>query len=111
MHITYKTKELQKYAEDARYSLKKLGPVLSNNFTKRITALMSAESLEDVRNLPGDYHELIGDRKGQWACRLDGNTRLIFKPHENPIPTNPSGQYLWCEIKGVEIEEIIDYHK
>lgn len=111
MHITYKTKELQKYAEDARYSLKKLGAVISNNYTKRITALISAESLEDVRNLPGDYHELTGNRKGQWACSLDGNNRLIFEPHENPIPTNPSGQYIWCEIKGVEIEEIVDYHK
>ena len=31
-------------------------------------------------------------------------------PHENPIPTTKVGNYLWVEIKGVEIVEIIDYH-
>jgi len=33
-----------------------------------------------------------------------------FEPHENPIPENESGQYIWFEIKGVEIIEIVDYH-
>lgn len=56
------------------------------------------------------YHELTGDRKGQWACDLDQPYRLIFEPHENPIPTDNSGKYIWLEIKGVEILEITDYH-
>ena len=38
------------------------------------------------------------------------NYRLIFEPHEDPIPTNENGQYLWIEIKGVEIIQIEDYH-
>lgn len=111
MDLTYKSKELQRYAEDEKYSLKKLGAILSKNYTMRITALLSAETLEAVRYLPGNYHELTGDRKGQWACNLSGNYRLVFEPHEKPIPTNPNGQYIWCEIKGVEIAEIVDYHK
>ncbi|MBR5400159.1 MAG: killer suppression protein HigA [Bacteroidales bacterium] len=111
MQVTYKTTELQRYAEDSKYSLRNLGTIKSNNYTKRIVALMSAQSLEDVRNLPGNYHELTGDRKGQWACSLDGNNRMVFTPHEDPIPTNPDGQYIWSEIKGVEIIEIVDYHK
>lgn len=36
--------------------------------------------------------------------------RLIFIPIENPIPTNNDGQYIWCEIYGVEIIDIDDYH-
>lgn len=111
MEITYKTKELKKCAEDAKYSIRRLGQLVSDNYTKRITALFSANTLEDVRNLPGNYHELTGNRKGQWACSLSGNYRLIFEPHEKPIPTNENGQYLWCEIKAVEIDEIVDYHK
>ena len=53
-----------------------------------------------------------GDRKGQWACDLDQPYRLIFEPHEKPIPKNAEGRYLWIEIeiKGVEIIEIVDYH-
>lgn len=111
MEITYKTKELKKCAEDAKYSIRRLGQIVSDNYTKRITALFSANTLEDVRNLPGNYHELTGNRKGQWACSISGNYRLIFEPHEKPIPTNKNGQYIWCEIKAVEIDEIVDYHK
>ena len=110
MDVTYKTKELQKYAEDQKYSIKKLGDVRSKQYTRRISDLLAAETLEDVRYLPGNYHELTGNRKGQWACSLDRNYRLIFEPHEKPIPTNESGQYIWCEIRGVEIDEIVDYH-
>ena len=103
MNITYKTKHLQKCAEDAKYSLKHLGANNSDTYTKRITQLASAGTLEDVRRLPGNFHELTGNRKGQWACSLDKNYRIVFEPHEDPIPTNDSGQYIWCEIKGVEI--------
>lgn len=110
MDITYKTKILQRCAEDTKFSKKRLGETLSNSYTKRITALISAETLEEVRHLPGNYHELTGNRKGQWACSLDKNYRLIFVPHEEPIPTNDDGQYIWCEIRGVEIEDIVDYH-
>ena len=49
--------------------------------------------------------------KRAYCQNIQSNSLLIFEPHETPIPTNPSGQYLWCEIKGVEMEEIVDYHK
>ena len=68
-------------------------------------------TLEDVRYMPGNYHELKNQRKGQWACDLDQPYRLVFTPHEDPIPVNNDGQYIWSEIKGVEIIEIINYHK
>jgi len=76
----------------------------------RLSDMRDVHSLEAVKNLPGKYHELKGNRKGQWSCDLDQPYRLIFKPHENPIPSSPDGYYLWIEIKGVEIIEIVDYH-
>lgn len=72
---------------------------------------MVAATLEDVRHLPGHYHELTGDRKGQWACDLDQPYRLVFRPHEQPIPMNEQGGYLWDEILGVEVLEVVNYHK
>ena len=110
MEITYKNKTLRKYAEDEKYSIRKLGRTRSDLYIRRIGDLMALESLAGAKDLPGNYHELTGDRKGQWACNLDQPYRLIFEPHENPIPTNPAGQYIWCEIKGVEIQEIDNYH-
>ena len=78
---------------------------------RRLTQLEDATTLEEVRNLPGNYHELKNDRKGQWGCDLDQPYRLVFTPHENPIPANEDGQYIWLEITGVEVIEIINYHK
>jgi proteic killer suppression protein len=76
-----------------------------------MTQLEVAVTLEELRTLPGNYHELIGNRKGQWACDLDQPYRMVFTPHEKPIPQNESSCYVWLEIKGVEIIELINYHQ
>lgn len=110
MKITFGTKELEKLANDYRYCQKELGPVRAKLFNKRLQDLLFAATLEDVRNLPGRYHELVEDRKGQWGCDLDQPYRLIFKPNENPIPTNNDGQYVWNQILSVVIVEITNYH-
>ena len=90
MDVTYKNRHLQKCAENESYSVRKLGKLRSDLFLERVGNLMAAVTLEDVRLLPGDFHELSGDKKGQWACRLDNPYRLI--------------------LKGVEILEIENYH-
>jgi len=85
-------------------------PYSTKLFEIRLDDLRAAESLEDLRYVSGSYHELSQNRKGQWACNLDQPYRLIFKPQENPIPTDNDGKYIWCEIEGIELTEIIDYH-
>ncbi len=87
-----------------------MGPIRAKLYNRRLGDLRNAQTLEDVRNLPGHYHELKNDRKGQWACDLDQPYRLVFEPHEKPIPADEDGKYIWLQIKGVEIIEIIDYH-
>ncbi|MCM1491553.1 MAG: killer suppression protein HigA [Muribaculum sp.] len=89
---------------------KELGSLRAKIFLRRLATLVAASTLEDVRYAPGNFHELSADRKGQWACDLDQPYRLIFEPHEDPIPTDESGRYIWLEIKGVEVIEIVDYH-
>ena len=110
MNVTYKNNKLKKYAEDEKYSIQKLGPRRSELYLKRIGDLIASETLEDTRNLPGNFHELRQNRKGQWACDLDHPYRLIIQPHEDPIPLDENGKYIWIEIKGVEILEITNYH-
>ena len=85
-------------ANDDRLAIRKLGAVRAELFMMRLDDLAAADSLEDVRNLPGHYHE------------LDQPYRLIFQPHEDPIPEDENGKYIWIEIKGVEILEITNYH-
>ncbi|QLE00801.1 type II toxin-antitoxin system RelE/ParE family toxin [Galbibacter sp. BG1] len=110
MDISFDDNRLKKYANNDKQAIKKLGRRRADLYKQRLDDLYDASTLEDVRYLPGNYHELRGNRKGQWACDLDHPYRLIFEPHEDPIPTNESGQYIWLKIKGVEIIEIVDYH-
>ncbi len=111
MIITFKNNSLEELANDDKKLLKKFGTIKARKITRRLNDLRFANTLEDIRNLPGNYHELKGNRKGQWACELDQPYRMVFAPHESPIPDNQDGQYIWQEIKGVEIIEITNYHK
>jgi len=108
--IIFTHNKLKKLANDSRKCCKEMGDIRAKLYLKRLNDLKDAETLEDVRYLPGHYHELKEGRKGEWACDLDQPYRLIFKPHENPIPVTPDGKYIWNEIKCVEIIEVIDYH-
>lgn len=110
MKITFKNKKLEKLSCDYKACQRALGPIRAKLFTLRLSDLLDVHTLEDVRNFPGKYHELTGNRKGQWSCDLDQPYRLIFEPLENPIPSTADGNYLWIEIKGIEIIEIVDYH-
>lgn len=110
MDISFANKHLRKYAHDTKLAIKKLGPDRARLYKQRLDDMAASESLEDLRNMPGRYHELTGDLKGKWACSLGGPYRLIFTPHEYPVPTDGRGCYIWAEIYGVEILEIKDYH-
>jgi len=110
MNITFKDKDLEKCYLNERFCKKTLGTKRAKIFLQRLDDLDSVENLEQTRFLPGKFHELVGTRKGQWACDLDQPYRLIFEPHEDPIPTDKNGKYVWIEIKGVEILEITNYH-
>lgn len=110
MDISFSDRTLKKVVNDDRKLIKKYGQKRANLIRRRLDSLHAAETLEDVRHVPGRFHELTGDRKGQWACDLDQPYRLIFVPHEDPIPTDEDGKYIWIEIKGVDVTEITDYH-
>ena len=110
MEINYQDPDLKKYANDERLCVRKLGKERAEKFQKRLNQLDVAETLEDTRYLPGHYHVLTEDRKGQWSCDLDQPYRLIFEPYEQPIPVKEDGSYDWEKITSVNIIEIVDYH-
>lgn len=111
MDITFAGKKLAKLVNSDRKMFKELGKMRANILRRRLTQLRDAASLEDTRHLPGRFHELKRDKKGQWACDLDQPYRLIFIPQEISIPISEDGQYNWADINAVEIVAIINYHK
>ena len=110
MTIYFQDKKLEKYANDERLCIRKLGAKRAELYYDRLYQMQNAETLEDTRHLPGHYHDLVEDRKGQWSCDLDQPYRLIFEPTESPIPINESGGYDWKAIKIIDIVEIVNYH-
>lgn len=110
MDISFRNKKLEKSASDYKKCVKEMGKQRADLLFVRLGDLSTARTLEDVRYLPGHYHELTENRKGQWACDLDQPYRLVFKPHDYPIPTDENGRYVWLEIVSVEILEITNYH-
>jgi proteic killer suppression protein len=111
VNITFANRKFEKLANDDKGLIKEYGKKQAEKIITRLAQLRAATTLEDVRNLPGRFHELRENRKGQWGCDLDQPYRLVFAPQENPIPVNENGQYIWLEITGVEIIEVINYHK
>lgn len=65
MEIATKDKNLQEFVTDDSKALKKLGQKRAKLFRKRIAQLQQADTLEELRNAIGHFHELIDNRKGQ----------------------------------------------
>jgi proteic killer suppression protein len=110
LEIIIKDKRLSKCINVERKLIKEYGQIMAKKIQIRLNGLKNSETLEDTKFLPGNFHELTGNRKGQWACDLDQPKRLVFEPVGDSIPTDEDGKYIWKEIKSVRILEILDYH-
>ena len=106
MHILFEDKNLKKCATDRAYALKTLGQRRAQRYVDRLAQISDAANFEALRGLPGHYHDLVGNRAGQWACDLDQPYRLIFKnTNEGPV-----AQIVWANERTAKMLEIVDYH-
>jgi proteic killer suppression protein len=105
LQIIFKSKKLKKQIEGEIIKKTQRGIILQ----KRLDSMLKCETLEGTRNLPGNFHELHNDRKGEFACSIDEPYRLIFKP-TNYSSKSKKEVYIWSEITALTILEIIDYH-
>ena len=110
MTLTFADKKLEKMAADYDLCCRKMGSIRAAIYHTRLGVFLDVKTLEEVRSLPGRFHTLYGNRRGQWACDLDHPYRLIFRPDVHPVPVNEHGQFIWSAITSVEILEITDYH-
>jgi plasmid maintenance system killer protein len=108
--IVFKNKQLEKLCNDDRLAQKNWGKAQAAVLGRRLDDLRAAPSLEALRGLPGNLHELKGDRAGQLALDLKGGDRLIIEPAHEPPPTKPDGGLDWRQVTAVRIVEVVDYH-
>ncbi|MCL2305863.1 MAG: hypothetical protein FWC43_11020 [Planctomycetaceae bacterium] len=111
MEIAYANSRVEKICTDAKRAKKKLGQVGAHILSLRFDQIIAAGNLEELRFLPGNYHELTADRKGELAVSLHGLTRLIFEPNHKPRPEKFDGGLNWSQVTAITILEITDYHK
>ena len=87
-----------------------LGPNGARILERRLTQLQDAATLGQLRNQPGHWHELTGERWSQLAASLDGGNRLVFEPDHDPVPRKSDGGLDWHQVTAVTITEIVNYH-
>lgn len=110
MDITFDDPKLEKQCNNQKLLVRKQGPIRAKKIRQRLDDLRAADSLEEMKNLPGRCHELRGDRSGQLSLDLDGPYRLIFIPANKPNPTKQASGLDWKSVTAVSILEIENTH-
>ena len=110
MEVLFDAERLKALCESAVQRKKKFGEPAASKLKTRLDDLDAAQCMEDMRNLPGHWEELRGERKGQFSCRLVGGLRLIVRPARQPAPAKPDGGLDWRAIDRVTVIEVVDYH-
>ena len=110
MEVNFERQRLAQICNDGRQMVRKFGSERTKILQRRLSQLAAADSLEELRNLPGRCHELFADRKGQISLDLDGPHRLIFRPTDDPPPSKDDGGLDWGAVTTVTILDITDTH-
>lgn len=110
MNISFADKKFEKACNDHKLLVKKEGAIRARKLRQRLDDLAAAATLDVMRHLPGRFHELTGDRAGQFALDLDHPYRLIFVPDHNPVPRKADSGIDWTAVTAVRIIGVEDYH-
>ena len=71
-------------------------PGIQKTALRKLLLLNAATSVNDLRTPPGNQLEkLVGDRKGQYSIRINGQWRICF---------------VWTDENNADQVEIVDYH-
>ncbi|MBO0801663.1 MAG: hypothetical protein J2P25_01105 [Nocardiopsaceae bacterium] len=108
--MSFEDADLARTCRNERELLKRHGQVRAKKIQQRLKALGVAETLADMRSLPGRCHELRGDRAGELSLDLDHPYRLLFRPSVKPDP-GPGGGLDWVTVAAVTIIGIVDTHE
>lgn len=109
MEVRFATSQLHKTMSSAGALNRRYGDIGARRIRTRLSQIEAADSLADLRSLPGRWHELTGDRAGHLAADLHQPYRMIVRPAE-PVPRTNEGGLDWTRVTTVIITEIADYH-
>ncbi len=111
MDITFDSEKFQRECNKHNLLQRRHGQRRAKRIRQRLDDLRAANTLEDMRRLPGRCHELRGNRSGQLSLDLDHPYRLIFEPANDPIPRKADGGLDRTKITAVIIIGVEDTHE
>ncbi|MCY3580575.1 MAG: killer suppression protein [bacterium] len=85
MKLNFESPRFGSLCINQKLLVRKYGRPVADKVESRLSHLLSAATLEEMRHLPGGCHELKGNRNGQLAVTLHGGYRLIFRPGGSPV--------------------------
>ena len=109
MEVSFDDADLAKTCRNEREMLRKYGAVRTRKLQQRLKTLRAAETLADMRSLPGRCHELHGDLAGHLSLDLDHPYRLLFRPAD-VTRHGRNGGLDWSTIRVVVVVGIADTH-
>lgn len=84
--IKFSKRYLEKCYRNKIQAIKRWGPVIGENYIKKVNAIYAVDSVDDLYKIPQlRFHPLTGDRKGQYAISLTGRARVIVEIENNNI--------------------------
>lgn len=111
MNITFTSAKLAKVFNSEKSLIREFGVEDAKRIKLRMAVLLAANCLADVPITPPTRrHELIGDRKEQFAVDLKHPRRLIFEPNHNPRPLKEDKGLDLGKITAITILGVEDYH-
>lgn len=110
MDILFRSKDLESLCHDDKVAVRSLGAESARKLRTRLDDLSAAASLSYAPSLPGRFHALTGDRKGQYAFHLQGACRLVIEPIGNPLPCRADGSLDLEKVAVVRVVFVGDYH-
>jgi toxin HigB-1 len=110
IRVDWADRKLRKAQMSDRDGQRLLGRERWSALKRRIRTLEAADTLADLRALPGNFHALGANRSGEWAANLSPNWRVVFEPAEDPLPALDDGGLDLAAVRHVRILRVEDYH-
>ena len=110
MDILFASTDWEVLCHDDRLSKRALGRDSALKLHSRLDDLRAAVNLAACPSLPGKFHALDRDRKGQYAMSLARGYRLVFEPVAELVPVLPGGSIDLGNITTIRVVYIGNYH-
>ena len=80
MEVEFRNKAVKSRYDDLRKANRKWGQPIGERYIRVVTLIMSVQDLNDLYDVPSiKFHQLTGDRQGQYSLRLNSRMQLIIE--------------------------------